>query len=239
MTAHPRADISVEPLIRESEVQSDPTAAMLDLLPTHDSPLHAIVFTLLKLAAYKDYYTSGHLRRVRDSSVGLAAELRRASPYRDQIDDAFIGRLALASTLHDIGKVGVPEAILLKPGRLDPGETREMQAHARLGGALLADAAERLQSNPTLQMAAEIAFGHHEHFDGSGYPSGLAGGAIPLSARIVTVVDVFDALVSARPYKTSWAIADAVAYIAQQAGTKFDPVVAAAFVTWQSGYSRA
>lgn len=226
----------MDPLVHESEALSDPTAVLMDLLPAHDSSLHTIVFTLLKLAAYKDYCTSGHLRRVRDSSVGLAVELRRAGWYGDQIDDVFIGRLALASTLHDIGKVGVPEAILLKPGRLDSGEIREMQAHARLGGTLLADAATRLNSNPTLQMAAEIAFGHHEHFDGLGYPSGLAGESIPLSARIVTVVDVFDALVSARPYKSSWSTAEAIVYIEQQAGTKFDPVVASAFVTWQSGY---
>jgi len=125
-----------------------------------------------------------------------------------------------ASPLHDIGKVAIPDSILRKPGKLDATEFDEMKRHTIYGSQMLVNAESRL-----LRLAAKIAIAHHEHYDGSGYPYGLKGTAIPLEARIVSVADVFDALVSKRVYKGAWTVDDAKTYIKGQEGTLFDPDV--------------
>jgi putative two-component system response regulator len=123
-----------------------------------------------------------------------------------------------AAPMHDIGKVGTPDQILLKPGRLTPDEMVTMRQHATIGFNILKSSKARM-----LQLAAEIAVSHHERFDGSGYPYGLAGQAIPLVGRIVAVADVFDALTSVRPYKHAWSLEDARAYLVDNSGSHFDP----------------
>jgi len=127
--------------------------------------------------------------------------------------------------MHDIGKVGIPDAILLKPGKLDAAEWATMREHARIGYQILRDS-----PSPLLQMAAVIAHSHHEKFDGSGYPQGLKGEAIPLVGRIVAVADVLDALTSRRPYKDAWPFDEALALLREQSGAHFDPRCVAALV---------
>lgn len=123
-----------------------------------------------------------------------------------------------AAPMHDVGKVGIPDSILLKPGRLDEDEFAIMKQHSTIGHQILSGSDSSL-----LQMAAEIALSHHEKFDGSGYPAGLAGTSIPLPGRIVAVADVFDALTSARPYKKAWEMEQAVAFLKDNRNSHFDP----------------
>ncbi|HET9224265.1 MAG TPA: HD-GYP domain-containing protein, partial [Roseiflexaceae bacterium] len=133
--------------------------------------------------------------------------------------------IRLAAPLHDLGKIGIPDHILLKPGRFTSTEYEQMKSHVAIGARILSGGRYAL-----LRMAEEIAFTHHERWDGSGYPLGLAGEAIPLTGRIVAVADTFDALTHARPYKQAWPIAEALAEILRQGGEKFDPDVVAALV---------
>jgi len=133
--------------------------------------------------------------------------------------------IELAAPMHDIGKIGIPDNILLKRGRLTETEFRVMQTHTLNGYEMLRDSPSRY-----LQQGAVIALCHHERYDGSGYPHGLRGEAIPLAARIVAVADVFDALVSERPYKTAWQLAEALAYLKDQAGRQFDPTCVHVFL---------
>ena len=126
--------------------------------------------------------------------------------------------IELAAPLHDIGKIAIPDDILLKAGPLDPEQIAQMRRHPRIGYKLLADSQNRF-----VQTSALIALRHHERYDGSGYPDGLKGEDIPLAARIVTVADVFDALISPRPYKRAWSIEEALAYLVEQRGLLFDP----------------
>jgi response regulator RpfG family c-di-GMP phosphodiesterase len=130
-----------------------------------------------------------------------------------------------AAVLHDVGKVGIPDRILRKPGRFDADERAVMETHTRIGADILAGSSSAL-----IQLAAVIARSHHERWDGSGYPDGLRGEEIPLAARICTVCDVFDALLSVRPYKPAWPLADALAELTAQRGRQFDPALVDAFV---------
>src|SRR5262249_12663517 len=130
-----------------------------------------------------------------------------------------------AAPLHDVGKIGVPDAILLKPGRLTAEERKVMQSHTTVGGKILARS-----RSPVLQLAERIALTHHERWDGGGYAAGLSGEAIPLCGRIVSVVDVFDALTNERPYKRAWPVAAAAAEIESESGHHFDPNVADKFL---------
>jgi putative two-component system response regulator len=131
--------------------------------------------------------------------------------------------------MHDIGKIGIPDAILLKPGKLDADEWNIMRSHAEIGARIIGE-----DKSSLLQMAATIALSHHERWDGTGYPQGLQGEAIPLAARIVAIADVFDALTSKRPYKHAWTVDEAFALIASEAGKHFDPALAACFLGLRS-----
>jgi two-component system response regulator RpfG len=176
--------------------------------------------TLLRLAKageYRDEGTGDHVLRIARYCRLMAQSLDLAVVHCEQIE--------LAAPMHDIGKVGVPDRILLKPGRLTREEFAIMQHHTEIGYEILKDSPSRY-----LQLGATIALCHHERFDGTGYPAGLAGAAIPLEARIVAVADVFDALTSVRPYKPAWSIEEAVAYIRARAGGHFDPDCVAAFL---------
>jgi HD-GYP domain-containing protein (c-di-GMP phosphodiesterase class II) len=133
--------------------------------------------------------------------------------------------IRLAAPMHDIGKIGIPDSILRKPGRLTEAEQAVMREHTRIGYELLHDSPSHY-----LQLAASIALHHHEKVDGSGYPHGLRGDRIPIEGRIVAVADVFDALTSSRPYKAAWPVADAVAYLEAGVGTQFDPDCVRAFL---------
>ncbi len=187
------------------------------------------IFALAKLAESRDPETGEHLDRIRRYSRLLAELLAEDSAYSDRIDDAFIKGIYQASPLHDIGKVGIPDAILLKPGRLTFEEFEIMKQHVVIGYETLCEAAAQGPSGGFLDMAAEVARHHHEKFDGTGYPDGLAGEEIPLSARIVAVADVFDALTSARVYKPAFDPGVAKALIEKESGGHFDPEIVKAF----------
>jgi putative two-component system response regulator len=138
-------------------------------------------------------------------------------------------QIALAATMHDTGKIGIPDSVLKKPGKLDAAEWVVMKTHSRIGHDILAKSAA-----PVFQMAAEIALSHHERWDGSGYPNALAGEAIPESARIVALADVFDALTMKRPYKEAWPIDRAVAMMKESSGSHFEPLLVDTFISIQS-----
>ncbi|WP_019644392.1 DUF3369 domain-containing protein [Novispirillum itersonii] len=198
----------------------------------------ATVLALADLAEYKDTDTGDHVLRVEDMTNRTARQLRAQGRCCDVIDDLFLEQIGLASILHDVGKVSTPDSILQKPGKLTEEEWAVMKDHATAGGALLERAASLVEGSSYLSLGAEIASGHHERWDGKGYPRGLKGEEIPLSARIVAVVDVYDALVSRRPYKDPWPPGQALAYIRNGSGLQFDPQVVQAFlaVMEQQGY---
>jgi putative two-component system response regulator len=168
------------------------------------------VLRLSKAAEYRDPETGAHLLRIAHYCGLIAGKLGLPGAEQEL--------LSLAAPMHDVGKVGIPDSILLKPGRLTAAEYAVMQRHPAIGHAILDDS-----RSPLLQMAATIALTHHEKWDGSGYPHGLAGEAIPLHGRIVAVADVFDALTSERPYKQAWPQERALRFLREGRGTHFDP----------------
>ena len=177
----------------------------------HESRLE-VVLRLGRAAEYRDNETGLHIIRMSQYSALLAKSLGWSN------EDCEL--MLHASPMHDVGKIGIPDAILLKPGKLTPQEWKVMQTHVTIGAAILQDGDSDL-----LQLARIIARSHHEKWDGSGYPDALAGTAIPQAGRIVALADVFDALTSVRPYKRAWPLSDAIAYINSESGIHFDPEV--------------
>lgn len=188
------------------------------------------VFALAQLAESRDPETGEHLLRMRAYSQLIAEQLCERPEYADLIDDDFMDSFYQSTPLHDIGKVGIPDRILLKPGPLTTSEFQIMKRHTLIGALALERAAAQGVHGAFLNMAAEIARCHHERFDGMGYPMGLKGDEIPLPARIVSVSDVFDALTMKRVYKDAIDVREAREYIAERAGTQFDPDVVDAFL---------
>jgi putative two-component system response regulator len=175
------------------------------------------ILRLSRAAEYRDWETGSHIMRMAHFARVIAEQLGLPQAQQEAI--------FYATPMHDIGKIGVPDYILLKPGRLDDAEFAMMKKHTMIGYKILHDS-----SSDLLQLAAEIAISHHEHLDGSGYPQGSKGAAIPLPGRIVAVADVFDALTSDRPYKREWQVEAALATMKQKAGTHFDPECVQAFM---------
>jgi len=169
-----------------------------------------IVRRLGRAAEYRDNETGMHVIRMSKSSRLLAVAAGVSGRQAEL--------LLNAAAMHDIGKIGIPDRVLIKPGPLDPEEWELMKTHPMIGAEIIGDHPSEL-----LQMARVVALAHHEKWDGSGYPHGLAGEAIPLEARIVTIADVFDALTSQRPYKRAWNTDEAIEYMREQSGRIFDP----------------
>ena len=182
----------------------------------NDSRLE-IVSRLGKAAEYKDNETGMHVVRMSHYSELLAKELG--------MDDHYCEVLLNASPMHDIGKIGIPDRVLLKPGKLDHDEWQVMKSHTTMGAAILEGGESEL-----LKMSQTIAITHQEKWDGSGYPNGLKGEEIPLEGRIVAIADVFDALTSVRPYKKAWTVEEAVKLIEQESGKHFDPKLVPLFI---------
>jgi putative two-component system response regulator len=176
-----------------------------------------VLLRLALAAEYRDDATGEHTRRVGNLSALIAHELG--------LGNGFVETLRQAALLHDLGKIGVPDGVLLKRGQLSPSEFETMKNHTLMGAEILSGTKGKL-----LRMASEIALTHHENWDGSGYPRGLKGEQIPLSGRIVALADVFDALSNERTYKEAWSVGDAIDEICQRKGRQFDPHVVEAFI---------
>jgi response regulator RpfG family c-di-GMP phosphodiesterase len=194
-----------------------------------DHAQQAMILALARLSEQRDQATGQHLERIGAYCQLLAEGLRADGQFLDVIDEPFVENLVRSSPLHDIGKVGIPDSILLKPGRLSHEEWQIMRTHAEIGAQTIESVIGEFPDQGFLVCGRDIARGHHEKWDGSGYPAGLKGDAIPLAARIVALADVYDALTSARPYKRPWSHSESLAWILEQSGRHFDPRIVAAF----------
>ena len=190
----------------------------------------ATVVAMANFAEHRDTDTGVHVLRVARLVGQTARELMRRNQFPDIIDDAYVDCVGTASILHDVGKISMPDSILLKAGPLSDQERTTMKLHPGDGAQLLKQAHLMMGESTYLEVGAETALTHHEWFDGNGYPAGLSGADIPLSGRICAIADVFDALTSRRPYKEPWSTEQAVALIRKQSGTQFDPVVVDTFL---------
>ena len=189
------------------------------------------VRALAHLAEIRDPETGNHILRTQGYVRQLATRLKGHPRFTDTLDDRYIEMLTRSAPLHDIGKVGIPDSILQKPGRLTPAEWEVMRTHSRLGAEAIELAERDIDATVEfLVLAKEIARWHHEHWDGGGYPDGLAGDSIPVSARLMALADVFDALINQRVYKAAMGFEEARAIIAEGRGKHFDPDVVDAFL---------
>lgn len=188
------------------------------------------MFAMAKLAESRDPETGAHLERVRLYSRIIAKHLSTQTKFREEVDHEFMRLIYQTSPLHDIGKVGIPDCVLLKPGRLDDREFEIMKTHTSIGAETLAAAVKRFPRAKFLRMAHDIVLTHHEKFDGSGYPRGLAGQDIPLCGRIVALADVYDAVTSKRVYKEAFTHDVARGIIIEGSCKHFDPHVVEAFI---------
>ncbi len=195
------------------------------------------IFALASLAETRDADTGQHIRRTQFYIKALAEQLQAHPRFAAFLTPDTIEALFKSAPLHDIGKVGIPDRILLKPGRLDPEEMAIMKTHTTLGWQALAQAEQSLGTDVAfLRLAKEIAQSHHEQWDGRGYPQGLRGEAIPVAARLMAVADVYDALISRRVYKEGMPHAQAVKIVTEGRGSHFDPEVVDAFVAIQAQF---
>lgn len=188
------------------------------------------IFSLAKLAQSRDDDTGEHLTRVKNYCKVLTEELAKNSPYSNLIDDNFIEDIVNASTLHDIGKVGISDLILLKNAKLTQDEYEVMKQHTVIGAKTLDEVHSKFGDNSFIEMGKVIARSHHERWDGKGYPDGLKGEEIPLPARIMAIADVYDALGTKRVYKPAFTQDKCVEIIKEGSGTQFDPDVVDAFL---------
>ncbi len=196
------------------------------------------IFALAKLAESRDPETGAHLERVRNYCRVLALHLRQHPQFQHEIDDDYVRLLYETSPLHDIGKVAIPDRILLKPGRLSDDEFEIMKLHVLRGAETIESLLQQFPNAHFLQMARNIILAHHEKYDGSGYPHRLSGGQIPLCGRIVAVADVYDALTSKRIYKEAYSHNLAASMIVADAGRHFDPAIVDAFVQAEQEFIR-
>jgi putative two-component system response regulator len=194
------------------------------------------IFALAKLAESRDPETGAHLERVQNYSRVLATHLMHEPAFAQEVDASFVRLIYQTSPLHDIGKVGIPDAVLLKAGRLTPEEYAIMKLHTLKGADTLEAALKEHPGASFLQMARDIALCHHERWDGAGYPHQLAGTKIPLCGRIVAVADVYDALTSKRVYKDAYSHATARQMIVDGAGAHFDPALVKAFLACENEF---
>lgn len=188
------------------------------------------IMALARLAAARDQETGGHLERVRAYCRAIATELRNTPKYTRQMSEEFVNLIYLTSPLHDVGKLGIPDCVLLKPEKLTDREFQIMKRHTIIGAETLDAAVQQFPDAGFLRMARDIALNHHERWDGSGYPNGIAGEQIPIEARIMAVADVYDACVSKRVYKAGFSHDVARSIVTDGSGKHFDPDVVEAFV---------
>ncbi len=203
-----------------------------ELARTQDAAIHLMA----SLAETRDNETGQHIHRTQHYVKTLAETLRAVPGYREHLDDAYIDLLFKSAPLHDIGKVGVPDHILLKPGPLQGEEWEEMKRHAVYGKIAIERVEEDLGNCDFLETAKEIVYTHHERWDGKGYPEGLKGDEIPLSGRLMAVADVYDALISRRVYKPAYTHEKATQILRGERGAHFDPQVLDAFLARENDF---
>lgn len=192
-----------------------------ELVRQLSSSRDAVIRGMARLAESRGGDLGGHIDRICAYAQLLGRRLQSTPGFRGQVSDEWVSTLERAAALHDIGKVAIPDAVLLKPGRLDDTEFSIMRTHSKLGADILHELMLTHGSFPMLEMGLEVALCHHERWDGKGYPNGIGGDQIPLSARIVSVVDVYDALTSKRVYKEAWTQEDTFNELRRNAGTQF------------------
>jgi len=227
-------EIENELRVLNTQLESLVEARTTELQETQD----VTILSLAGLAEIRDKETGEHLQRTRLYVRTLAERLRHHPGYEGYLSDAMIDRLYKSAPLHDIGKVGVRDAILLKPGALTPEELGEMRQHTTKGGDALHWAEKKLGFDSFLSVAREIAYAHHEKWDGTGYPNGLKGEEIPRSARLMSLADVYDALTTRRVYKDAYPHARARQLITEWRGKTFDPAVVDAFLACEDDFIR-
>lgn len=199
----------------------------------------ASIHVMVSLAEFRDEETGNHIRRTQEFVRLLGERMMRQGLHPDELTPATVDQMSQAAPLHDIGKIAIPDHILLKPDKLTADEFAIMKTHALRGFEILERARQTIgQDNPQLSFASQITRHHHERWDGSGYPDGLSGARIPLAARLMAVADVYDALRSTRPYKCPYSHEVAVAIVTEGIGGHFDPEVAAAFLALQGEFAR-
>lgn len=199
----------------------------------------ATIFGLARLAEHRDKETGYHLERMAHYAVALASSLRESHLYRSILDEAFLANLHDSAPLHDIGKVGVPDCILLKPGPLTEEEFEVMRTHTSIGERALREIQSQVESVDFLELGIEMSRSHHERFDGKGYPDGLIGTDIPLSARIVALADFYDAICTPRIYRPSaFTHQQASELISEASGKHFDPDIVDAFLASHEAFIR-
>jgi len=198
----------------------------------------ATILGLAKLAEYRDKGTGAHLERIREYAKIIAREMAGLPVYKGYITEKYIGDIYQSSILHDIGKVGIQDSVLLKPGKLNAEEFNIIKRHTVLGGDALAEIESQIEGRSFLILGKEIAYYHHEKWDGTGYPDGLKGENIPLSARMVAIADVYDALTTKRFYKEAFTHEKSRGIIISLRGSHFDPNVVDAFLTNEKTFSR-
>jgi len=213
----------------------------MNLLESHrklQQARSATILGLAKLAEYRDEGTGMHLERIREYARLVAEEMAVIPRYRDYIDQRYIDDIYQSAILHDIGKVGIPDAVLLKSGELTEAEFEVIKCHAVFGGDAITAIQSQIEGRSFLNIGREIAYHHHEKWDGSGYPRGLEGDHIPLAARIVALADVYDALTTKRFYKEAFSHDKAKQIILNLKGTHFDPEVVDAFLALEDQFER-
>ena len=198
----------------------------------------ATILGLAKLSEYRDKGTGEHLERIREYAKIIATEMAGLPVYKDYITEKYIDDIYQSSILHDIGKVGIQDSVLMKPGKLNPEEFNIIKRHTVLGGDALAEIESQIEGRSFLILGKEIAYYHHEKWDGTGYPDGLKGEDIPLSARMVAIADVYDALTTKRFYKEAFTHEKSRKIIVDLKGSHFDPDVVDAFLANEKIFSR-
>jgi len=225
-------DFVVKPFNPAELIERLHTAERILSLETRD----VAIFAMAKLAESRDPETGAHLERVRSYCRVLAQDLAGVEKFKGLIDGEFIRLIYLTSPLHDIGKVGIPDCVLLNPGRLNDREFDIMKTHSALGAETLNAALRQFPGVKFLEMGRDIAATHHERWNGAGYPAGLSGEQIPLCGRIVAIADVYDALSSKRVYKAAFSHDIAKSMIVKESGEHFDPDIVAAFVRTEARF---
>ena len=211
--------------------------ALLDSLSMLEESKNSTIMGLAKLAEYRDQNTGLHLERISEYVRIITRALVDQPRFNSYITETYVEDISKSSILHDIGKVGIPDLILLKPGKLNEQEYGIMKRHSKIGGDALAAIEGRLKGQSFLTLGKEIAYHHHERWDGNGYPYGLKGEDIPLSARLVALADVYDALTTERSYKTAFSHQETLGIIRAARETQFDPLIVDLFLERENNFN--